>query len=71
MIDCRPLTGDRWEDLERLFGPERGAVGGCWCLWFKLARQDWKVLARPERKAMLRAQVDAGPPPGVLGYVGE
>jgi hypothetical protein len=40
LIDCRPLTSDRWDDLERLFGPERGAFAGCWCLWFKLGRQE-------------------------------
>jgi GNAT superfamily N-acetyltransferase len=30
-----------------------------------------KTLARAERKALFKAQVDAGPPPGVLGYAGE
>ncbi|MSR52883.1 MAG: hypothetical protein EXS09_06285 [Gemmataceae bacterium] len=27
---CHPLTPDRWDDFEKLFG-ERGACGGCWC----------------------------------------
>ena len=71
LIDCRPLTAERWDDLERLFGPERGAVAGCWCLWFKLRRPDWDALGRAGRKAMFKAQVEAGPPPGVLGYAGD
>jgi hypothetical protein len=36
-----PLTADRWNDFEALFGP-RGAVGGCWCMWWRVAkRADW------------------------------
>ena len=68
MIGCRPLTSDRWADLERLFGPERGACAGCWCMWFKLRRPEWDAAGRAGRKAMFRAAVEAGPPPGVLGY---
>ena len=70
-IEFRPLTPERWDDLERLFGPERGAVSGCWCMWFKLRRPEWDAAGRPGRKAMFRALVEAGPPPGVLGYAGE
>ena len=68
MIACRPLTPDRWDDLERLFGPERGACAGCWCLWFKLRRPEWDAAGRSGRKAMFRATVMAGPPPGILAY---
>ena len=68
MIACRPLTPDRWDDLERLFGPERGACAGCWCLWFKLRRPEWDAAGRAGRKAMFRAAVMAGPPPGILAY---
>ncbi len=71
MIACRPLTPDRWGDLERLFGPERGAISGCWCMWFKLRRPEWDAIGRAGRKAMFKALVEAGPPPGVLAYAGE
>ena len=30
-IAIAPLTPDRWDDFETLFG-ERGACGGCWCM---------------------------------------
>jgi GNAT superfamily N-acetyltransferase len=70
MIDAWPLTPDRWGDLERLFGPERGAVAGCWCTWFKLRRPEWGKAGREGRKAMFREVVERGPPPGILGYDG-
>ena len=69
MIASRPLTPDRWAALERLFGPERGACAGCWCMWFKLRRPEWDAAGRAGRKAMFRALVEAGPPPGVLACV--
>jgi GNAT superfamily N-acetyltransferase len=68
MIACGPLTPGRWTDLERLFGPERGACAGCWCMWFKLRRPEWDAAGRGGRRAMFRAAVEAGPPPGVLAY---
>ena len=33
-LEFHPLTPDRWADLEALFRP-RGAVGGCWCMWWR------------------------------------
>lgn len=71
MIDCRPLTADRWDDLERLFGPERGAASGCWCMAFKLRRAEWEEAGRAGRKVMFRTLVEQGPPPGVLAYTGD
>jgi GNAT superfamily N-acetyltransferase len=71
MIACRPLTPDRWGDLERLFGPERGASTGCWCMWFKLRRPEWDQAGRAGRKVMFKAVIEAGPPPGVLAYADE
>ena len=67
-IEFRPLTPERWDDLERLFGPERGAIAGCWCMWFKLRRPEWEAAGRAGRKDLFRAAVDRGPPPGVLTY---
>src|SRR5262245_18767024 len=70
MIVRHPLTLDGWDELERLFGPERGACAGCWSMWFKLPRSEWDAAGRAGRKAMFKALVEAGPPPGVLGYDG-
>lgn len=70
MIVCRPLTPERWADLERLFGPERGAVAGCWCMWLTLRRPEWDSAGRAGRKVMFRELVEHGPPPGILAYDG-
>ena len=39
-LEFKPLTPERWPDFEVLFGP-RGAVGGCWCMWWKLKRSEF------------------------------
>ncbi|MBP0587682.1 GNAT family N-acetyltransferase, partial [Mycobacterium tuberculosis] len=66
-----PLTPERWTDLVDLFGPERGATSGCWCMWHRLpGRAAWNALGAAGRRDAFRARVDAGPPPGLLAYAG-
>ncbi|PKO21630.1 MAG: GNAT family N-acetyltransferase [Chloroflexi bacterium HGW-Chloroflexi-1] len=65
---CHPVTPDRWEDLERLFGAH-GAYAGCWCMWWRLARAEFGRQTAEQRKAGLQALVDSGQAPGILGYV--
>jgi hypothetical protein len=36
-LTVRPLTPDLWPALEDLFG-ENGAVGGCWCMYWRIGR---------------------------------
>jgi hypothetical protein len=36
-----PLTPEAWSDFEELFG-RRGACGGCWCMWWRLKKKDFK-----------------------------
>ena len=62
-----PLTLARWPDLESLFG-ERGACGGCWCMWWRLPRSAWTTGKGESNRRAFRARVDAGPPPGLLAY---
>jgi GNAT superfamily N-acetyltransferase len=64
-----PLTPDRWTDLENLFGPN-GAYAGCWCMWWRLSRAEFGRQSGEERRAGLRALVDAGQVPGILAYLG-
>ena len=70
-IAVHPLTPDRWDDLVDLFGPERGANSGCWCMWWRMERADWKAAPREEKRDRFRAIVEVGPPPGVLAYEGD
>ena len=64
-----PLTGERWVDLETLFG-ERGACGGCWCMWQRLKRSEFERQKGEANKQALRAIVEAGEVPGLLAYLG-
>ncbi|MBL8174073.1 MAG: GNAT family N-acetyltransferase [Bryobacterales bacterium] len=61
------LTAERWPDLERLFG-ERGACGGCWCMWWRLSRAEWNAAKGEANRQAFRQIVHAGPAPGVLAY---
>ena len=64
----RPLTADRWGDLERLFGPS-GAYSGCWCMWWRSSRNEFAGRGNAGNRAAFRALARAGPPPGVIAYV--
>ena len=67
-LECHPLTPERWADLERLFG-ERGADGGCWCMWWRLTRSQFYAQAGDKNKQAMKAIVDSGQMPGLLAYV--
>lgn len=64
-----PATPDRWDDLERLFGP-RGACAGCWCMWWRLRRAEWSQGKGDGNRRALRALVRSGEPPGLIAYSG-
>lgn len=65
-----PLTPDRWPDVETVMGP-RGGSGGCWCALWRVGRQDFAAGKGDGNKAVLRAAVDRGPPPGLLAYAAD
>jgi GNAT superfamily N-acetyltransferase len=66
-LTFHPVTPDRWDDLEKLFGP-RGAYAGCWCMWWRLSRAEFSHRAPAERRAGLKELVDGGQVPGILAY---
>jgi len=70
-LKFHPLTPSRWPDLVDLFGPERGANSGCWCMWPRLSSSEWTAMERTQRKRRFGAIVKKGPPPGLLAYEGE
>jgi GNAT superfamily N-acetyltransferase len=67
-VEFHPVTQERWQDFEALFG-KSGAYGGCWCMWWRLSRAEFGALPAAERKGRMRSIVQSGEVPGVLAYV--
>jgi len=71
-----PLTPERWPDLEALFNAKGCSVArGCWCLYYRRsgsrgALPPGTTYAQANRSE-LKALVDAGRPPGLIGYHGK
>ena len=66
-LEFRPVTPERWRDLESLFG-EHGACDGCWCMWWRLTRSEFAERRGQENKGALKRIVGAGEVPGLLAY---
>jgi GNAT superfamily N-acetyltransferase len=64
-----PVTQERWPDMEKLFGP-RGAIGGCWCMWWRIKRADFEKNQGDGNHQSMRAIIDSGKVPGILAYAG-
>jgi len=68
-ITVHELKPSRWPDLERLFG-ERGAVGGCWCMWWRQPKgEQWSKVKGAENRRRFRRLVIGGKAHGALAYV--
>jgi GNAT superfamily N-acetyltransferase len=65
--NIEPLTHDRWNDLEKLFGP-RGACGGCWCMWWRQLRSEFEKNKGELNRRAFREIVRSGEEPGLLAY---
>jgi GNAT superfamily N-acetyltransferase len=68
VIEIHPLTHERWQDFENLFGP-RGACGGCWCMFWKLPRKDFLINRGEGNRSLQKAIVDMDEIPGILAIV--
>lgn len=68
-LEFHPLTPERWRVLETLFG-ERGACGGCWCMWWRVKRSQFTKQKGSGNKKAFRKIVSAGEPPGLLACAG-
>ena len=67
-ITTEPATTSRWDDVQHaLTGGGDGA--SCQCIWPVLSNKDWNETTTPQRKEMLREEIDSGPPPGIIAYV--
>jgi GNAT superfamily N-acetyltransferase len=67
-LTFHPAAASRWSDLEDLFG-ERGACGGCWCMFWRLPRKKFEAGKGAGNKRALKRIVTSGPEPGIIGYL--
>lgn len=66
-LEFHPLTLDRWPHFEVLFG-EKGACGGCWCMWWRLKRSEFEKQKGQKNKESMHQIVESGDIPGILTY---
>ncbi|HWS52131.1 MAG TPA: GNAT family N-acetyltransferase [Microbacterium sp.] len=67
-ISIEPATGDRFDDAQHaLTGGGDGA--SCQCQWWTMTAAQFQKATREEREALLRDEIDAGPPPALIAYV--
>jgi GNAT superfamily N-acetyltransferase len=66
-LEFHPLTMDRWSDFEALLGPH-GAYGGCWCMWWRSTRREFAERQGEGNRQAMKALVESGEVPGILGY---
>lgn len=67
-LECRPLTPERFRDMEIVFG-ERGVARRCFCMHWR--RPDGGHRDDIDNRERYEAVVEAGPPPGLIGYIGD
>ena len=74
-IIVRPLTPERWPDVEAIFGARGCSVArGCWCMFYRRSGEAplpprGKTRAQANR-ASLKALAKSYPPAGLIGYRG-
>lgn len=67
-ITIEPVTPDRFADAEHALSGG-GDGRSCQCQWWMITNAQWQGTSQEERQGMLRAEVDAGPPPALVAYV--
>lgn len=64
-----PVDAARFDDLQTVLNGG-GDGPSCQCMWQLIRAKDWAATTVDEKRAKLRAEVDAGDPsPGLLAYV--
>jgi GNAT superfamily N-acetyltransferase len=71
-LEIRPLEPTDWPIIVKLFG-EKGACGGCWCMWPRVPRggKAWEETKGPKNRDRFRRLVQAGKVHGVLAFCGD
>lgn len=69
-LTFHPATRSRWPDVEALFG-ERGACGGCWCMFWRLPRKTFDANKGNGNKRAFKSLITSGAEPGLIAYHGD
>lgn len=64
--EIHPLTPQRWNDFEDLFGPN-GGRDGCWCMWPRIKGSEFQQMAYEGNRRAIR-KIVTDHPPGLLAY---
>ncbi|HKJ33158.1 MAG TPA: GNAT family N-acetyltransferase [Balneolales bacterium] len=67
-IAAYPVTKDRWEDFQNLFG-ERGACAGCWCMYWRLSHSEFQAQKGGKNKSVIKTIIKDSSVPGIIGYL--
>jgi GNAT superfamily N-acetyltransferase len=71
-LKIRPLTKAGWPQIAELFG-EKGACGGCWCMYWRVERggQSWDAMRGRRARRQFHDLVAAGKVKGLLAFSGD
>ncbi|MCR2800563.1 MULTISPECIES: GNAT family N-acetyltransferase [unclassified Microbacterium] len=67
-ITIEPATSPRFDDIQQAFA-DGGDGAECQCMWWLLTGREFETATVAERTEKFRAEIDAGPPPGLVAYV--
>ena len=72
VIHVRELMASDWHCIEELFGP-RGASGGCWCMYWRVAKggKTWEANKGETARRTFKSLVEAEAIHGVLAFDGD
>jgi len=73
-LQTKPLTPERWPDLEAVFRAEGCSIArGCWCMFYRHSGPPPNaargVTVAETRRRELKKLVDTGTVPGLIGYL--
>ncbi len=69
-LTFEPLSRKNWDKFVELFG-ERGACAGCWCMYYRLSKPDFKKgQAENLNKNRMKKVVWSGKPTGLIAFSG-
>ena len=66
-LTFEPLSKKNWNKFVQLFG-ERGACGNCWCMYFRLRKDDFTEGKQNDgNKELMKELVWKNKPTGIIG----